>query len=71
MTAKLTPEEEKRQIAIRCGASFLARVDRIAEAMAEEDGGIGPGRSAVIRKAAMLAFPQLESLYRIDERRAS
>jgi hypothetical protein len=41
------------------------------EAVAAEDGGINPGRSMVIRRAVLLALPQLESLHGIDERRAS
>jgi len=69
--AKTTTSDEKRQIALRVNSAFLKRVDRLALAMADEDGGINPGRSKVIRRAVLLALPQLESLHNVDQRRAS
>jgi len=59
------------QVAFRASPAMIKRLDRLVKAVAAEDGGINPGRSMVIRRAVLLALPQLESLHGIDERRAS
>jgi hypothetical protein len=49
---------------------MIKRLDRLADAMAAEDGDIGTGRSSTIRKLILTAFPLLESQHGV-ERRAS
>lgn len=53
------------QVAFRASPNLIERVDRVADAMAEED-GIGSGRSTAIRKLILTGLPALESLYGIN-----
>jgi hypothetical protein len=68
--AKTSTSDEKRQIAFRANTALVERVDRLARAMAAEDGGISPRRSGAIRKLILTALPLLESQHSV-ERRAS
>jgi hypothetical protein len=58
------------QVAFRASPAMIKRLDRLVKAVADEDGGINSGRSMVIRRAVLLALPQLESLHGV-ERKAS
>jgi hypothetical protein len=69
--AKTTTSDEKRQIAFRANTALVERVDRLANAMAAEDGGISPRRSGAIRRLILTALPLLESRHGVEERRAS
>ena len=67
----MKPRKESPQVAFRAGPALIKRINRLAEAMATEDGGIGNGRSKAIRRLVLTALPLLESQHGIDERRAS
>jgi hypothetical protein len=69
--AKTSSSDEKRQIAFRANTALVDRVDRLARAMATQDGGISPRRSGAIRKLLLTALPLLESQHGVSERRAS
>jgi hypothetical protein len=54
---------ENKQLAFRASDALVERVDRLAKAMAAEDGGMGPRRSGAIRRLMLTALPLLESQY--------
>ena len=61
---------ESPQIAFRASPAMRKRIDRLAEAMAKED-GINAGRSKAIRRLVLTALPLLESQHGIDRKAAS
>lgn len=58
------------QVAFRASPVMIKRLDRLAAAMAEED-GINSGRSRAVRRLILTALPLLESQHGVDVRRAS
>ena len=67
----MKPNNESPQVAFRASLSLIKRVDRLANAMAAEDGGINPGRSKAIRKLVLTALPLLESQHGVEGKQAS
>ncbi len=63
--------KESRQVAFRANQALVKRLDRLADAMRDLDGGINTGRSVAIRRLVLTALPLLESQHGIEERRAS
>ena len=63
--------KESPQVAFRANPALVKRLDRLAQAMAQEDGGIGNGRSKAIRRLILTALPLLESQHGVEGRAAS
>jgi hypothetical protein len=62
--------KESPQVAFRANPGLVKRLDRLADAMSAEDGGIGNTRSKAIRRLLLTALPLLESQHGVEERRA-